>query len=297
MTSTQIKAFLQIVDEGNLSKAAEYLFITQPALSRIIKALENNLGGKLFDRQHGKESMKLTDFGEAFLPIAEKWQQLSTEAYELRQHLQQQKYTITATDSLNTCFFPVIYEKLLAQNPFISLRIRSHHTLDSYMDLEQGRADIGFVSTVRHSKKVESILVFQEKMLIIYDKHRHFPDMLSPDELDPTEEIRIPWSPEYEAWHNYWFAPSIASRVLVDKISIVAEFLLSSKSWAIVPITAADYLCKNDQFNTSELINGPNDRKCYCISRKDRKEKLHNILLALINEHIKDMSGITSIQV
>lgn len=294
MTTIQIKAFLQIIYEGNMSKAAENLFITQPALSRIVKTLESNVGGNLFNRQRGKHSVELTTLGEAFLPIAEKWHQLYVDTSGLTQQLHQIKYTITATDSLNTCVFPSIYEKMLGQYPSISLCIRSHHTFDSYSDIEMGRADIGFVSTERYSKKVKSFLLFKEKMLLIYAKHIAFPEILSPDQLDPSEEIRIPWFFEYDLWHNYWFDASIAPKVVVDKISIVSEFILSPQNcWAIVPSTVAEYLCKSGLFTTSLLVNGPRDRNCYCIFRKCQKEHLHNILLSLINEHIKDIPGIT----
>ena len=50
MTLSQIEGFLAIVREGTLTKAAERLFLTQPALSFQLKSLEEDLGQILFER-------------------------------------------------------------------------------------------------------------------------------------------------------------------------------------------------------------------------------------------------------
>lgn len=64
----QISAFLAIVNHGSLGRAAEMLHVTQPALSRIIKRLEAQVGAPLFERN--AKGMLLTSIGEALLPRA-----------------------------------------------------------------------------------------------------------------------------------------------------------------------------------------------------------------------------------
>lgn len=70
MTLTQLKHMIELAKTGSFIKSAENLFLTQPALSRSIKSLEDELGGKLFDRQ-GRNSIP-TVLGEAILRKAEK---------------------------------------------------------------------------------------------------------------------------------------------------------------------------------------------------------------------------------
>ena len=60
---TQIEGFVEIAQRGNLSRAAEALHVTQPALTARIHALEGELGGPLFVR--GRRGMQLTDAGRA----------------------------------------------------------------------------------------------------------------------------------------------------------------------------------------------------------------------------------------
>ena len=64
----QLNAFTTVVETGSLGRAALALNVTQPALSRTIKRLEEHVGAPLFER-HSK-GMQLTDIGRALLPHA-----------------------------------------------------------------------------------------------------------------------------------------------------------------------------------------------------------------------------------
>lgn len=70
MQINQINAFLAVADLESFSRAAEKLHITQPAVSKRIRQLENNLNAELFDRI-GRRSI-LTPNGKAFRPHAER---------------------------------------------------------------------------------------------------------------------------------------------------------------------------------------------------------------------------------
>lgn len=63
------RTFVAVAEEGRLSKAAEKLFISLPAVSAHIKALEEELGVALFTRT--SRGMKLTESGRTLLPMAE----------------------------------------------------------------------------------------------------------------------------------------------------------------------------------------------------------------------------------
>ncbi|STZ76430.1 LysR family transcriptional regulator [Bergeriella denitrificans] len=69
MDINQLKSFVTVAHHGNLTQAAERLFLSQPAVSAQIKAIENNLGTALFHR--GSNGMTLTRAGEILLPEAE----------------------------------------------------------------------------------------------------------------------------------------------------------------------------------------------------------------------------------
>ena len=68
MTLRQMEYLLAVVDEGSFTRAAERLFVSQPALSHQVKALEQSVGGPLLERR--PQAVHLTPLGRAFLPHA-----------------------------------------------------------------------------------------------------------------------------------------------------------------------------------------------------------------------------------
>ena len=65
----RLEAFVQVARTGSISKAAESLFVTQPAVTARLQTLERDLGTPLLVRsRHGS---RLTEAGRAFLPHAE----------------------------------------------------------------------------------------------------------------------------------------------------------------------------------------------------------------------------------
>ena len=79
MTLVQLRHFIALAQVGSFSKAAQALFLTQPALSRSIRALEDGFGAPLFDRV-GRH-IELTPFGRDRLARA---RQLVADAEELQ---------------------------------------------------------------------------------------------------------------------------------------------------------------------------------------------------------------------
>src|SRR6202171_4067045 len=70
MLLAQVEGFLEVARRGNVSRAAEAMFVPHPTLTARIPALERELGEPLFART--RRGMRLTDAGRAFLPYAER---------------------------------------------------------------------------------------------------------------------------------------------------------------------------------------------------------------------------------
>lgn len=64
MTQTQIRYFLMVAQTGSVSKTAEQLYVSQPAISRQLALLEDELGVRLFQRSNN--SISITDTGRVF---------------------------------------------------------------------------------------------------------------------------------------------------------------------------------------------------------------------------------------
>jgi DNA-binding transcriptional LysR family regulator len=66
-----LRYFVAVAEDLHFTRAAERLFISQPALSKQIRMLERQLGAPLFLR--GSDGVRLTPVGEALLPHAREW--------------------------------------------------------------------------------------------------------------------------------------------------------------------------------------------------------------------------------
>ncbi|MEK1832772.1 LysR family transcriptional regulator [Priestia megaterium] len=70
MNLKQLQYFRLLAKTEHFTRTASQLFITQPSLSQAISELEKELGVKLFERKG--RNVKLTKFGQSFLPYVEK---------------------------------------------------------------------------------------------------------------------------------------------------------------------------------------------------------------------------------
>ena len=68
MNSFQVKCFMTVVEENNFTKAADRLYVTQPAVSKTIQNLEEELGCELFTRYKSKK-IKITEEGQLYYEL------------------------------------------------------------------------------------------------------------------------------------------------------------------------------------------------------------------------------------
>ena len=81
MDTKQIEYILKIAEEGNITHAAEKLFLTQPALNQQLLRLEKELGTRLFVRS--RTDWRPTEAGMVYLENARKMLQLKQDTYRI----------------------------------------------------------------------------------------------------------------------------------------------------------------------------------------------------------------------
>ena len=123
MTNLDIETFWAVVHHGTMTAAAESLYITQPTLSMRIRALEERVGTPLFVRGKGQRHIALTEAGQKFLTLAQRWQQLLAETDSLAELGQREYLRIAATYTTNQYILPPVYRKFLSLRLPVSLWI------------------------------------------------------------------------------------------------------------------------------------------------------------------------------
>jgi DNA-binding transcriptional LysR family regulator len=145
MDFTQLRAFVTVAREGNLTRAAERLHVTQPAVSLQIKALQDNLNLQLFTRS--ASGMSLTNDGAKLLPYAEKV--LATTA-EFRQAYAALHSTVSGELGIGTILDPeftrlgVFLKRLVETYPQLSTTLRQGMSGSVLQQIRQGDLDVGF---------------------------------------------------------------------------------------------------------------------------------------------------------
>lgn len=120
----QLKAFLAIVRTGSLGRAAQTLHLTQPALSRVVKQMENQLRVQLFERR--TTGMELTTFGKALLPYATHLTEeadLAIEEINVRLGLGRGTLRIGTVGSAAMVVLPSLVDRFQKQWPNLQLQI------------------------------------------------------------------------------------------------------------------------------------------------------------------------------
>lgn len=124
LDSRQVTAFLAIVDHGSLGRAAEALHVTQPALSRTIQRLEQQLGTALFERY--AKGMVPSAIGQALLPHARLLQrgaQAAVEEVQALRGLARGTLRVGAIGSIAASALPQAIGRVLAQHPNLLVQV------------------------------------------------------------------------------------------------------------------------------------------------------------------------------
>lgn len=295
MTHLEIEAFFEIIKAGSISSAAQNLYVTQPALSRRIKTLENELGYSLFLRKKGQRNIELTAKGESFVSIAQKWLTIWREAQELNSLDNSNILNIASVGSVSSYILPQVFEKIAkTAGDNIHICFHNYHSFESYQYVANGLIDIALISDDIYYKGVETIPLFREHMLLVSNNSKSYSETLHPQMLEAHQEIRLPWNPEYDAWHDFWFKSTPEYRVSLDQMNLLEHVLSWENTWAIVPSSVAYKLSSLDYVSVYQIAPPPPDRIIYYLKKGNGKPGLIRHFLEILNNELKTISGITS---
>ena len=158
MTQQGIEVFLAVARLGSISAAAQALYITQPAVSRHLRTLEETLGCVLVHRGPGQRRAELTEQGRDFVRVAEKWRLLWQEAREVAGQDRTQVLRAASVGSLVSDLLPPVFRDFLA--PGRALTFHSYHSREAYDYVAQGLTDIALISDHMYHPQVETVPAF-----------------------------------------------------------------------------------------------------------------------------------------
>lgn len=240
MNAEQIEAFIFVALTGSFSKTADLLYLSQPTVSMRIKALENELGCKLFQRTGN--SITLTREGDVFLPYAKRVLQSLQDGQMAVQrshgHLEGE-LVISAVFVAAFYILPELVETFTSLYPKIKLTIftgHSHQVLDMVLHHE---VSFGIARAVNHPQIQRIQLMPDEMVLAIYPDHP-FQDLRQVTLEDVAREKLIlfnrgslDWTLVNGAFSHHQLEKNVAMEA--DNIEVVKRMVMQRLGIAFLP--------------------------------------------------------------
>jgi DNA-binding transcriptional LysR family regulator len=176
-TLDQLRILKAIVKEKSFKKAAESLYISQPAVSFQIQNLERSLNTALFYRHTRKA--QLTEAGKLLSEYATKILSICEESYRSIKDLESLKYgslTIGASQTIGTYLMPKLIGKFREKYPNVSVRLEVHSTRKAAWRVSKGALDLAITGGEIPNELKKGLDVqeyaLDELVLILPKKHR-----------------------------------------------------------------------------------------------------------------------------
>lgn len=146
MENNKCKAFIECIERGSISAAADSLGYTPSAISQLITSLEKELGLKLLVRS--QKGVKPTSEGETLLPAFRSYIAREQDIYHIASELKgvvTGNLSIAAYPSVATNWLPEIVRRFKSEYPGIHINIRESIRENMFQNFEQNTADMGIM--------------------------------------------------------------------------------------------------------------------------------------------------------
>jgi DNA-binding transcriptional LysR family regulator len=239
----QMLGFLEVARRGNVSRAAEAIYVSQPTLTARLHALEAELGEKLFVRT--RQGMRLTDAGRAFLPFAERATQAVKEGREAIAELNSASaghLVIASAPAVSTYLLPPLLERFAAAHPRVEVAVRTGHSEEVLQMVLKSEVQLGLGRDLRHHD-IDLIPFYEEELVLMVAPGHHFADRSAVTMADLAGEQLILFdrtSSYYELTQASFTSAGLVPRSMfeLDNIEATKKMVERRLGVALLPRTA-----------------------------------------------------------
>jgi len=167
MEILQLETFLAVATYGGFHRAAGALRISQPAVSARVSTLEEALGTRLFEREHGKFSLSIA--GKALRPHAEQVLRqvaMARQAVHELHPISGGALPIAASLSICTYLLPEVLKKYQESHPNVVVSVRSGNSAQVLKMVLDGEVDLGLARSLNHPE-VETIQLRDDPLILV----------------------------------------------------------------------------------------------------------------------------------
>lgn len=168
MDFDQLETFLEVARHASFSRAAERRFRTQPAISSQIRALEEEVGARLFDRSGGK--VALTGAGKIFQQYTEKTLEArKTMLVTIAETERVPRGEIVVGANEGTCLhiLPEVFAEFRKLYPEVGVQISRLERAKILESIIDNSVDFGVVSTPVEDKRLTVVAIHRDELVVI----------------------------------------------------------------------------------------------------------------------------------
>jgi LysR family transcriptional regulator, nitrogen assimilation regulatory protein len=182
--------FVRIAELGSITRASAHLQIAQPALTRHVQRLEEELDAALFTRAN--RGVRLTEAGHRLLESAQRiLRDVERAGDEIRAHKAHPsgKVVLGVTPTLCPVVVPELFGRMRRHYPMIELKVVHAGTVRLEEFVVDGRVDIGLLAEISRSRLILSTRLAEEEMVLVTKPGTRSRQTVSLDELGQTPLI------------------------------------------------------------------------------------------------------------
>jgi len=249
MELNQIDAFLAVYRASSFSNAATVLHLSQPAISRRISLLEQDLGASLFERERG--GPRLTPAGEAFLPHALAVRAATLEAVAAVQSLQADQSEAVRLCMVGTLASTGLTRQLIEfrrDHPEVRLQLRTARSAEVSQFVRSGEAHLGLRYFPDPAPDLEGHRCMDEDLVVVCGSGSDWP---GDRRLSPRELVGTPWITFPLAGSGEPFAESMkyqlrrcglanADLIVIDSLTAQKRMVEAGFGLSLVPVSSIE---------------------------------------------------------
>lgn len=252
MNITHLEYFLEVIRHGSFSKAAASLHVTQPSISKMVQALEDELDVKLILRN--AKSLELTDAGKIIVEqahqIVTRFQNLTTELDNVME-LKKGKIRIGVPHITASTVLPHVLGEFIHHYPNIQTQLYEFGSKKIQLGVQDGSLDIGIVCTLPLNPDIyEFFLLIKDPLKVILHPGHRLAEKAMIDFSDLANDAFILYSEDFSLYDCILdrckyagFQPKIICETAQREF--MTQLVAAKLGVALLPGTICDSLDRN----------------------------------------------------
>ena len=274
VSTRELRAFVTLTEQRSFTRAADLCSLSQPAFSALIRALEDHVGARLFDRT--TRSVELTAEGEAFIEPARRLLRDTEEAIgDVRDHVARRRgrVAIAVLPSLAAGWLPSLLADFHARYPGIELDVADVLSEECIERVRLGRADFALASTRTKAPELRTERFCTDQFHVVCRRDHELAQERGTARLAEVARYPIVQLARSSSVRQHLEAAIYPTRLRtvleLEQLSTVARMVRAGLGITVVPSLTLFYFEDNDLL--SRAVKAPGlTRQVFLVRRSDR---------------------------